>query len=132
MNITVDVKLDLKTKEIKEKVEQASRLGLRDTIVVIWADSIKNASRVFWKTGHNARSLVAEVSELGIVEQGADAEPEKSVDDTKLESALYSTSGYGGFGETGTWKMSARPYIRPALDAHKDELIPNIKKHLET
>jgi len=32
------------------------------------------------------------------------------------EAAIYSTSGYGGYLETGTVKMPARPYFKVALD----------------
>jgi len=46
------------------------------------------------------------------------------------EAAVYSTSGYGGFLETGTVNMPAQPYFRPALDKNKDKLGKNIKAHL--
>jgi len=65
------------------------------------------------------------------VEQGEDAEPGRVVDDSKLEAACYSTSGYGGFLEVGTRFLSARPYFRPSFDKNKDKLIPAIKRHLE-
>ena len=113
-----------------KKISEATRLGLRDTIVAIHGDAIKPPSPV--KTGHNRRSIASEVSGMGVVEQGEDAESGRVVDDGKLEAAVYSTSGYGGFLETGTYKMPARPYFRPSLDKNKDRLIPAIKKHLES
>jgi HK97 gp10 family phage protein len=129
MKLDVSLKLNLKTTEAKEKVEDAARLGLRDTIVVIHADAMEGSPN---KTGHNMRSIASEVSGMGVVQKGPEAEiGERMVDDTKLEAAVYSTSGYGGYLETGTYKMPAKPYFRPALDTHKSELIPNIKQHME-
>ena len=131
MKITANFITNLKTKEVTDKVKKASQLGMRDTVVAIHNDAIKNAKAVkFWETGHNARSIVSEVSGMGIVQQGADAEPQRIVDDRKLEAALYSTSGYGGFGETGTVYTSAKPYIKPALDKHIKDLPKNIKANL--
>jgi len=131
MKITTEFKVNLKTKEVQDKVKKATQLGLRDTVVAVHGDAIKNAKAVkFWKTGHNARSLASEVSGMGTVKQGEDAEPERVVDDSKLEGAVYSTSGYGGYGETGTVYMAARPYMKPALDKNAKNLPKNIKAHL--
>jgi len=131
MKLTTDLKLNLKTKEAMDKANKAIQLGIRDTVVEIHGDAIKNAKAVkFWDTGHNARSIASEVSGMGTVKQGEDAEPERIVDDSKLEGAVYSTSGYGGFGETGTVKMAARPYFKPALDKNIKNLPKNIKGHL--
>ena len=131
MKITTDFKVNLKTKEVEDKIKKASQLGMRDTVVAIHGDAIKNAMAVgFWKTGHNARSIASEVSGMGVVKQGEDAQPERIVDDSKLEGAVYSTSGYGGYGETGTAKMAARPYFKPALDLNIKKLPDFIKRHL--
>lgn len=133
MKLNVDFKLNLKDAEVRAKVKEATRLGLQDTIVAIHGDTLRNAKSLkMWITGNNNRSIAAEVSGMGLVASGGEGGVERMVNDTKLEAALYSTSGYGGFLETGTYKMPARPYFRPALDAHKDELAPNIKKHLES
>jgi len=35
---------------------------------------------------------------------------------------------YGRFLEVGTVKMRARPYLKPALDAHRDEYLDGIKR----
>ena len=129
MKITSEVKVNLQTSEVTKKISEATRLGLRDTIVAIHGDAVRMSP---YKTGHNRRSIASEVSGMGVVEQGEDAESGRMVDDSKLEAACYSTSGYGGFLETGTYKMAARPYLRPSLDKNKDRLIPAIKKHLES
>ncbi len=133
MKITADWKLNLKTKEVEKKVGKATQLGMRDTVVEIHGDAVKNAKSVkFWKTGHNARSMASEVSGMtGTTSKGADAEPQRVVDDGKMEGAVYSTSGYGGYGETGTVKMAPRPYFKPALDKNIKNLSKNIKAHLE-
>ena len=95
MKLSAEIELNLKIPEILAKVEEAVRLGLRDTIVAIHGDAIKPPSPV--KTGHNRRSIASEVSGMGVVEQGEDAEPGRIVEEDKLEAATYSTSGYGGF-----------------------------------
>ncbi len=132
MKITTHLEVNLKVKEVQGKVRKATQLGIRDTVVDIHGDAIKNAKSVgFWDTGHNARSIASEVSGMtGTVQQGADAEPQRVVDDKKMEGAVYSTSGYGGFGETGTVKMAARPYFKPALDKNIKKLAGNIKAYL--
>ena len=129
MKITTNWTVNLRTEEAEEKITEAIRLGLRDTIVSIHEDTVRGSP---WLTGNNARSIASEVSGMGVVKQEPGAQPEQVVDDLALEAACYSTSGYGGFLETGTVKMNARPYFRPAFDMHKDELAPNIQKHLES
>ena len=119
MKLTSSVIVNLRTKAVQAKVTEASRLGLRDTIVDITADAVKGSPTL---TGNNRRSLTQEVSGMG---------DNTMVDPDKIEGAVFSTSGYGGFLETGTYKMAARPYIRPALDRNKRKLAPNIKKHME-
>ena len=134
MKITTGWKFNLKGKEATDKVKKDSRLGMRDTVVDIHGDTIKNARAVgFWDTGHNARSIASEVSGMGIVRQGEDAKPERIVDDSKIEGAIYSTSGYGGYGETGlkSKKYPPRPYFYPALVKNMKNLPKNIKAHLE-
>lgn len=132
MKLGVSLKTNLKMKEATKITQEATKLAMVDTVVAIHGDSIKNARTVFWKTGHNARSLASEVSGMRVVQQGPDAEPERIVDDSKLEGAVYSTSGYGGHGETGTVKMPARPYMKPALDKNftKGKFSQRIKEHL--
>jgi len=126
--ITIDYQINLEDEKVKEIVDNAIKLGLRDTIVDIHRDAATLSPK---RTGHNMRSIASEVSGMGVVEQGDDAEPERVVDDSKNEAACYSTSGYGGYLETGTFKMAAQPYFRPAFDMHKDELIDNIRNHVE-
>ena len=129
MKLNVDMKLDLKIKEVEDKVKKATQQAMKDTVVDIWGDAIKNSPKL---TGHNMRSIAGEVSGLGTVKQGKDAEPEKVVDDNKMEGAVYSTSGYGGILETGSVFMDPRPYFKPALDRHytKEKFAGKVKGHL--
>jgi HK97 gp10 family phage protein len=129
VKITVDAVVDMNVEGLQKATNEAIRLGLRDTIVTIHKDVMEIHP---WQTqtGNNSRSIRSQVSGMGSV-AGEGADSDRLVDDTKNEAACFSTSGYGGFLETGTSKMSAKPYFRPALDRHKEELVPNIKKHLE-
>ena len=115
MKLDVSIALNLKAKEVNKAVQEAARQAMKDMVVDIHNQAVKTSP---WLTGHNRRSIAAEVSGMGTVAQGADAQPQRIVDDSKLEGAVYSTSGYGGYLETGTKKMAARPYMKPALDMH--------------
>ena len=140
MKLTTDFIVNIKSKEVEDKIKKASQLGIRDVVADIWNDAIKNApyrkTQPRISTGHNARSITAEVSGMGVVRRGKDSEPEKVVDDSKLEGAVYSTSGYGGWLEVGThrddgaWRMSPRPYFYPALVKNMHNLPAFIKRHL--
>lgn len=116
MKITASFKVNLKTKEVEDKVKKAIRLGMRDTVVDIANDTIKGSP---YLTGNNARSIMFEVGPGGEVAK------------REGEGAIYSTSGYGGMLETGTVNMAPRPYFKPALDRHGKNLGKNIKAHLE-
>ena len=119
MNMSVDVKLNLKVDKATKEVTDASKMAMRDTVVEVLGDSIRPPSP--WKTGNNRRSMTGEVSGMGMVASGGEGRTERMVDDSKIEGAVYSTSGYGGFLETGTSKMAARPYIKPSLDKNFTE-----------
>jgi len=115
MKITTDWTLNIKDKEAIAKVAKATQQGLRDTVTDIANDAIKGSP---YLTGNNARSIKFEVGPGGEVAK------------KETEGAIYSTSGYGGLLETGTAKMGARPYFKPALDLHGRNLPKNIKAHL--
>ncbi len=115
------------SKEAVAATHKAAQLGLRDTIVAVHRDAVRGSPH---KTGYNRRSIASEVSGMGTVIRGTYAEINRMVNDSGLEAVCYSTSGYGGYLETGTWKMAARPYFRPALDMHKGQLASNIKRHM--
>lgn len=115
MKIKTDMIVKLNPKAIAE-VTKATKKGLLDVIVAIANDAIKLSP---WLTGNNARSIMFEVG------------PGKEVAKGELEGAVYSTSEYGGYLETGTVKMPARPYLKPALDLHIKELPKNVKANIQ-
>jgi HK97 gp10 family phage protein len=136
MKIVTSVTLNLKTKEVQAKVNGACRTGLRNTIVLIANYAVKNSP---WRYGNNRRSLHYAVSGMGHNQASIEGRqpqdtwtgPDTSIlDESKLESVVYSTSGYGGYLETGTSKMPARPYIEPGYELNKDKLVPFIKEAL--
>lgn len=118
MKIETTIVLNLKIPELTEAVIAANRLAMRDTVVEVAGDVVKGSP---WLTGNNARSIAYEVGPGG----------EFAKED--LEGAVYSTSGYGGFLETGTWKMKARPYFKPALDKSftAEKFTEKVREHLK-
>lgn len=115
MKITANLITNLRIPEVIKQVEKAVGKGLVDVVTVIASDAIKGSPH---DTGHNRRSITYEVG------------PGKEVAKEKTEGAVYSTSGYGGYLETGTVKMAARPYMKPALDMNLKKLPEFIKGHL--
>jgi len=115
MKITTSFITNIKTKEVEDKVKKASQQGLKDVVVDIANDAINGSPKL---TGNNARSIKFEVGPGGEVAK------------SETEGAVYSTSGYGGFLETGTATMPAFPYFKPALDKNAKNLPKNIKAHL--
>ena len=107
--------VNLKNKEVQAKVNSATKKSLLNVVVAI-ANTAIGGSPIL--TGNNRRSIKFEVG------------PGKPVAMRELEGAIYSTSGYGGYLETGTVNMAARPYFKPALDRHIKELPEGIKAEL--
>ncbi len=115
MRIKVDVVLNLKIKQVQNKIQKARNGALRSVVVDIANDAIKGSP---FQTGNNRRSIKFEVGPGGEVAK------------REGEGAIYSTSGYGGYLETGTVKMPAQPYLKPALDRNIHKLLPEIKERL--
>ncbi len=115
MKITTKWVTNIKSKEVEAKVDKATKKGLTDLVIDIANDAFKLC---VVDTGNNRRSIKYEVG------------PGKPVARNELEGAIYSTSGYGGYLETGTVRMDPRPYIKPAFDMNKKKLPKNIKAHL--
>ena len=114
--ITTSWKVTLNPKA-QAQVEKGIEEGLKDTVADIANMVISDHP---WKTqtGNNSRSIKYEVGPGGEVAK------------KKLEGAIYSTSGYGGYLETGTVNMPAFPYFKPALDRNVKNLPKNIKGHM--
>ena len=135
MKLGATTTVTINTKEVLKKIDQATRLGLRDTIVLIHNEAVKESPVL---TGNNRRSLHSEVSGMGPAQnvggrQAGDTwtSGARVVDDKKLEAAFYSTSGYGGDLEVGTSRMRAQPYIIPARDKHLPGLAKKIESHMK-
>jgi len=95
MKITMKVTSTVDAKAVKDKVNKAAENALKEVVVKIAAEAKHDTP---WLTGNNSQSIDFEAK--------------------GLTGSVYSTSGYGGFLETGTARMPARPYMKPALDRH--------------
>jgi len=82
LKIKANVLLNLKNKEVKDKINNATEQSIKNVVVAIANDAIKLSPKL---TGNNARSIRYEVG------------PNGEVAKRRLEGAVYSTSGYGGF-----------------------------------
>jgi len=111
MKLKISVKTNLKIKEVNNKVNRASAEGLKDLIVDMAGDVIKGSPVAKIEGGTNRRLIKYEAK--GLI------------------GKIYSTSGYGGYLEVGTYKMAARPYFRPAYDRHYKKLPLRIKRRLK-
>jgi len=118
LNFTID--LNLKTKEVTKASLKAAREGMRDTVILIMNDAKKDTP---FQYGTNQSSIASEASGF----PGG----EGVVDQHKIEGAVYSTSGYGGYLESGTKYTKPRPYIKPAFDRHQSKFPKLMKEHLE-
>lgn len=116
MKVTVKVKTNLRVKQVQAEISESISGSLRDTVADIAKDAIKLSPVL---TGNNRRSIKFEVG------------PDKEVAKRKGEAAVYSTSGYGGYIETGTVNKAAQPYMKPALDMNIHKLPKGIKARLK-
>lgn len=107
MKLKVNVKVNMKTAQAMAKVVSAAEAGLRDTTIEIARDVVNFSP---YLTGNNRRSI-------DFILKG-------------MSSRIFSTSGYGGYLETGTSRMPARPYFRKALDLHYWRYSTNIRRWL--
>ena len=108
MNITMAVHTNLRTNEAGNEIKRATSKALKNVVVDIANDAIHGSPVL---TGNNRRSIRYDIEELA--------------------ASIYSTSGYGGYLETGTYKMPARPYFKPALDRNIGKLPGQIKSELK-
>jgi hypothetical protein len=114
VKIRFDFATNIRIDAVDKAVKAAAEATMVDVIVDIHHDTISGSP---WLTGNNARSIASEV-------QG-------------LQGQVFSTSGYGGFLETGHFTKSgsfvaARPYFKPALDLNftPEKVSELIKKYL--
>ena len=131
MKITMGLTTNLKIKEAKDKIDDSGRKALKDAVRDIANDAIKSSPV---DTGHNRRSIAycigRKVTKTGHPKSGEKPFYDYDFNLGENEGAIYSTSGYGGYLETGTVKMGPRPYFKPALDRNIKNLPKEIKAHL--
>ena len=132
MKLGMGVTTNLKIKEAQDQLGKASKYGLVTAVAAIANAAIKGSP---WLTGHNRRSIAYAVGSK-TTKTGHASGDEKPFNEYNLnlkeyEGAIYSTSGYGGFLETGTSRMAARPYFKPALDMNIKLLPAGIKAELK-
>ena len=107
MKLDVQVQMNLRPAEVTQAVAKATERALRHVVTDIAADAVKGSPVL---TGNNRRSIAFEVKQL--------------------EGTIYSTSGYGGYLETGTTRMPARPYFKPALDANIGKFAQYVREEM--
>ena len=95
-DFTSDVVLNFHPERVMEKVDKASWEAAIKTAVDIENDA-RDLSPV--KTGRNRDSIRVDVEKVG----------------GQVAMSAYTTSGYGGYLELGTFKMRAQPHIGPAV-----------------
>ena len=138
MKLAFELTTNLKIPEVTAAMENAAGLALRDTVVAVARESVNKSRAV---TGNNRRSIYFGVAG---VHQQASGEGRKSsdtftgedtsvIDESKLQGAVYSSSGYGGYLETGTSKMGGIPYMKPALDREftAEKIVERMKRHVK-
>ena len=106
MPLKVDWKVNLKTDGVVKQIEKATAVQLIQFAQEIGGDAKKRSPVAAVKGGTNKRSIT-----VGKYE-GADA--------------VFTTSGYGGYLETGTTRMPARPYLYPAFEWAKRNVAKKI------
>jgi len=117
MKLKVQVISRIRDKEFSDAMEQAAKKILKNIVIDIGNDSVKDSP---FDTGNNRRSIAIQINR-GV---GLTVEENRSttgLDIEKFQAAVFSTSGYGGFLETGTRRMRARPYMNPARERHFNE-----------
>jgi len=110
MDVRIKLETNIRVDAVNKAVKEAAEQAMKDVVVDIHHDVVEGSPV---RTGNNRRSITSDIE--------------------GLTAQVYSTSGYGGFLETGTWKMPARPYFRPALDKFftAEKVSERIRQHLE-
>jgi hypothetical protein len=140
-NAHVEVRMN---PEAMAKFHEAIEKGITDIFVYdVWPAAVekspvskgKQQGGTYAGGGTNRRSITVEVNSFGekSTVRGGDGADKDGVpfsqnagvaisSPTGISVAVYTQSGYGGYLETGTRYMPARPYIYPAIE----EALPKI------
>lgn len=93
-----------RTRELLDAVHSGAVAGVREGCLLI-ENSAKQLSPV--KTGNNRRSIHTEVVESA----------------NRISGKVGPSTDYGIHLEFGTKRMAARPFMRPAVESNKDEVV---------
>jgi HK97 gp10 family phage protein len=121
----ISLKLNLRTEELKERKAEAVRAAVTEVFEIDIKGRAKELSPVsednpqvgtgkYRPTGLNRNSIDTEVE---IVPEG-------------VKATLFTQSGYGGYLETGTHLMEARPYLYPAFDEFVGKIPEKTRENL--
>jgi HK97 gp10 family phage protein len=114
MSDTFDMKLsfNLNIPGMKEEVKDVAQKA----ILLVAEEEVKplavSLSPV--DTGTNRRSITVEEEEFD--------------NQNRVGAKMFTTSGYGGYLEAGTFKMAARPYLYTAYEVRKKRFFQRIKQ----
>lgn len=141
MEFTISIESNIDTDKASKEIMAAAKAALHDIIVDVTQEAKENSPvSAMWPsidksgrvpTGNNKRSINFEMG------PGGDANLEE------MQGAVYSTSGYGGFLETGHFTagsrtgisfghfVPARPYLYPAAIKNftKENYDKKLKEH---
>jgi HK97 gp10 family phage protein len=118
------VKLTLRTGEAKAEVKQAVFETVQEVFEVDMKTAAVEMSPVRAPKGpHNPQGIPGGTNRRSI---------DTDVNQTEegVEASIYTQSGYGGYLETGTRNMAARPYIGPAFDQNLAKIAEGVKEKL--
>jgi len=104
----------------KHEIDQKLSVKWKNVVLECVGEAKKQCGEVFHDTGNNMRSI----NPAGAVDRHGNVH----INPEKIGGDIFTTSGYGGYGECGTRKMSARPYIVPAVGHVMKHVAPRILK----
>lgn len=124
MSVDKDIEVTFDTEQVMEKMKEV----LREKGLSCMERSVAMAKRDSpYDTGHNRRTITGTFFLHGqnIEDRfGREEENLPENDHEYVENGFYveTASGYGGYLETGTKHMTARPYIYPAIMKNVEQL----------
>ena len=126
------IELKLKLGQAKQQVRQIAFEQLQETFEIdIKTQAVENSPVT--AEGILRNQLLEAQHKLGGRPVGGTGTNRRSIDTEVVEGGrgpeakIFSQSGYGGYLEVGTSKMSAQPYVYPAFQQHVPKVASGIK-----